>query len=118
MAFGNVTVPSFERANLEREDVRRLVEVTEVYVDEECERIYPRQRSGVAQVRLKDGRVLEERVLDPKGEGGNPMSDADLADKFAANSAPLIGDTRSRALLEAVMTLAPGGSLAPLFHWS
>jgi 2-methylcitrate dehydratase PrpD len=117
MAFGNVTVPSFERANLERADVRRLVEVTEVYVDEECERIYPRQRSGVAQVRLKDGRVLEERVLDPKGEGGNPMSDADLADKFAANSAPLIGEARSRALLDAVMALAPGADLASLYRW-
>lgn len=118
MAFGNVTVPSFERANLEREDVKRLVEVTEVYVDEECERIYPRQRSGVAQVRLKDGRVLEERVLDPKGEGGNPMSDADLADKFAANSAPLIGEARSRALLDTVMALAPGADPAPLYRWS
>lgn len=117
MAFGNVTVSSFDRANLERADVQRLIGLTEVHVDAECERIYPRQRSGVAQVQLKDGRVLEERVLDPKGEGGNPMSDDDLAEKFSSNCAPLIGEAHSRQLHDVVMALAPGADLSPLYRW-
>lgn len=118
MAFGNVTVPSFDRANLDRPDIRRLIEVTDVYVDEECERIYPGRRSGVARVQLKDGRVLEERVLDPKGEGENPMTDEDLATKFSANCAPVLGEARSREMLALVMGLKPGSALDGLYRWS
>lgn len=118
MAFGNVTVPSFERANLDRPDIRRLIDVTDVYVDEECERIYPGRRSGVARVKLKDGRLLEERVLDPKGEGENPMTDEDLITKFSANCAPVLGEARSRQVLDLVMGLKPGTALDGLYRWS
>jgi len=111
-------VPSFERANLDRADIRRLIEVTDVYVDEECERIYPGRRSGVARIELRDGRVLEERVLDPKGEGENPMTDDDLATKFSSNCAPLIGEARSSKLLDLVMNLKTGSPLAELYRWS
>lgn len=118
IAFGNVTVPSFDRANLDRPDIRRLIDVTEVYVDEECERIYPGRRSGVARIELRDGRVLEERVLDPKGEGENPMTDDDLATKFSSNCAPVIGEARSRKLLDLVMSLKTGSTLDELYRWS
>jgi 2-methylcitrate dehydratase PrpD len=117
IAFGNVTVPSFDRANLERPDVRRLIDVTEVYVDEECERIYPARRSGVARIRLRSGAVLEERVLDPKGEGENPMSDDDLAAKFFANCEPIVGAERGRRLLDAVWQLDCGADLDVFYRW-
>jgi 2-methylcitrate dehydratase PrpD len=118
MAFGNVTVPSFDRANLDRPDIRRLIDVTDVYVDEECERIYPGRRSGVARIELRDGRVLEERVLDPKGEGENPMTDEDLATKFSSNCAPVIGEARAARLLQLVMGIKPGSAVDELYRWS
>jgi 2-methylcitrate dehydratase PrpD len=117
LAFGDVTVPSFERDNLERADVRRLIEATEVYVDPECERLYPGRRSGVARIRLGDGRVLEERVLDPKGEGENPMSDDDLLRKFTGNCEAMIGADKVRAVLGAVQGLDRGSSLDAFYHW-
>jgi 2-methylcitrate dehydratase PrpD len=118
MVFGNVTVPSFDRKNLERPDVRRLIDLTEVYVDEECDRIYPGRRSGVAQVRLKDGSLIEERVLDPKGEGENPMGDDDLSNKFLSNCEPLIGAARCRELLETVWRFEAGADPSPLYRWN
>lgn len=117
MAFGNVTVPSFDRANLDRPDIRRLIDATEVYVDEECDRIYPGRRSGVARVQLKDGRVLEERVLDPKGEGENPMSDDDLSEKFMSNCEQILGAERCRQLIDAVWRLDRGSDLSVLYRW-
>jgi len=118
MAFGNVTVPSFDRANLDRPDIRRLIDVTDVYVDEECERIYPGRRSGVARIELRDGRVLEERVLDPKGEGENPMTDDDLSTKFSSNCEPLLGGARTEKLLQLVMGIKPGSTVDALYRWS
>lgn len=117
LAFGDVTAPSFDRENLERADVRRLIEATEVYVDAECERLYPGRRSGVARVRLADGRVLEERVLDPKGEGENPMTDDDLVRKFTGNCEAIIGADKVQAVLDIVQGLDRGSSLDALFHW-
>ncbi len=117
MVFGNVTVPSFDRANLDRPDIRRLIDVTEVYVDEECDRIYPGRRSGVAKVELKNGTVFEERVLDPKGEGENPMSDEDLAEKFMANCEAIVGAKRCRELIDAVWRLDRGSDLSVFYRW-
>ncbi|MFN9491331.1 MAG: hypothetical protein ACK59Y_16330, partial [Betaproteobacteria bacterium] len=96
----------------------RLIDVTEVYVDEECDRIYPGRRSGVAQVRFNDGSLIEERVLDPKGEGENPMSDDDLSNKFLSNCEPLIGAAKCRELLETVWRFEAGADPSPLYRWS
>jgi 2-methylcitrate dehydratase PrpD len=117
IVFGDVTAPSFDRVNLERADVRRLIEATEVYVDAECERLYPGRRSGVARIRLSDGRVLEERVLDPKGEGENPMTDDDLIRKFTGNCEAIIGVDKARAVLDAAQGLHRGSSLEVFFRW-
>ena len=94
-----------------------MIDVTEVYVDPECDRIYPGRRSGVAKISLKDGRVLEERVLDPKGEGENPMTDDDLTEKFIANCESIVGRERSRQLIEAVWRMDRGADLSVLYRW-
>jgi 2-methylcitrate dehydratase len=53
-------------------------------------------------VTLKGGAKLEKRVLEPKGEAANPMSDADLESKFRGNCGPLIGGTRCDDLLNSI----------------
>ena len=70
--------------------------------DPKCDRIYPGRRSGVARLTLKNGATLEKRVLDPKGEGENQMTDEDLAHKFRSNCEPIIGKLRCDDLLNAV----------------
>ena len=73
---------------------RRVIDIADTRLDEECERLYPARRSGAVEIGLKGGKKVSARVLDPKGEGENPMSDADLERKFAANCEPLIGKQR------------------------
>jgi 2-methylcitrate dehydratase PrpD len=102
MVDGGVAAPMFLPDSLARPAVRRLIDLAETRLDDECERLYPQRRSGAVEVGLVDGRKFSARVLDPKGEGENPMSDDDLARKFNANCTPLIGDVKSRALLETV----------------
>jgi hypothetical protein len=57
-------------------------------------------------------------VLDPKGEGENPMTDDDLSTKFASNCAAVIGEERTRSLLQLVMALKPGSAVDGLYRWS
>ena len=114
LADGEVAAQSFLPDSLARPEVRRLVDLAETRLDEECERIYPGRRSGVVKIGLKDGRSLEARVLDPKGEGENPMSDADLERKFTANCAPVIGKEKCDAVLQAIWHFEHARALAPL----
>ena len=116
LADGEVAAHSFLSGSLARPEVRRLIELSETRIDEECERIYPGRRSGVVEIGLKDGRRFEARVLDPKGEGENPMSDADLERKCTANCTPVIGKGKCAAVLETIWRFDEARNLAPLLN--
>jgi 2-methylcitrate dehydratase PrpD len=99
---GKVAASQFLPTSLNRPEVQALMQRIDTRIDEECERIYPVRRSGAVHITLHDGRKVEIRVLDPKGEAANPMSDADLVSKFGANCEPIAGKARCEALLEQV----------------
>jgi 2-methylcitrate dehydratase PrpD len=102
MVDGAIAAHQFLPDSLARPAVKRMIELAETRLDEECERIYPGRRSGAVEIGLRGGRMLAARVLDPRGEGENPMSDADLERKFMANCEPVIGQQRCGAILETV----------------
>jgi 2-methylcitrate dehydratase PrpD len=116
LADGDVAAHSFLADSLARPEVRRLIGLAETRVDGECERIYPGRRSGVVEIGLKDGRRFEARVLDPKGEGENPMSDADLERKFTANCVPVIGKEKCDTVLETVWHFDEASKLSQLLR--
>jgi 2-methylcitrate dehydratase PrpD len=102
LADGKVAAPQFLPDSLNRPEVRALIERIDTHIDPECERIYPGTRSGAVHILLRDERRLEARVLEPKGEAANPMSDADLEAKFRANCEPIVGASRCDELLQQV----------------
>lgn len=114
---GGVAAQRFLPESLQRSEVQRLVQASDTRVDEECERIYPRRRSGVVRVTLNDGRAFEKRVLDPKGEGENPMSDDDLRRKFIVNCEPIAGQAKCERLLDVIWRFDTADTAAALFDW-
>lgn len=117
MMYGEVTVNTYDRANLENAEVQRLISVTTATVDDECERIYPGRRSGVAKVTLKNGQAFEQRVLDPKGEAENPMTDADLTYKFRSNCEAIVGKDKCARVLDLVWKIEAAQNLNELYAW-
>jgi 2-methylcitrate dehydratase PrpD len=99
---GGIAAQRFLPESLERPEVQRLIEACDTGIDDECERIYPGRRSGVVRIDLKDGRSVEARVLDPKGEGDNPMTDDDLKRKFTVNCEAIVGKVKCERLMEVV----------------
>lgn len=89
--FGDVTTQMFEPEVLDRPDVEAAIQKTHVYIDDECERLYPPTRSAYVGIGLADGRKLELRLVNPKGEHENPMSNQDLERKLISNCEALIG---------------------------
>jgi 2-methylcitrate dehydratase PrpD len=102
MVDGAIAAHQFLPESLDRPEVKRVIELSDTRLDEECERLYPVRRSGAVEIGLKGGKKVSARVLDPRGEGENPMSDADLERKFTANCEPLVGKQRCTGILGAV----------------
>lgn len=71
----------------------------------------------MARLTLKNGATLEKRVLDPRGEGENQMTDEDLAHKFRSNCEPIIGKARCDELLDAVWRPGKPSDLRTFFAW-
>ena len=82
-----------------------LAERVETYVDPECDRIFPREFPAVLRVRLRDGRSYEQRVMHNRGGPGNPLSEAELQEKFRLNAERVLSATRTEALARAVLEL-------------
>lgn len=75
------------------------------YVDDECDRIFPRQFPAVVRVRMRSGTSYEERVLVNRGSPGSPLSDDELRLKFTLNAGRAVGEDRARALGDAIMAM-------------
>jgi len=80
--YGKVVPEHFAEPVRDNPLIAALVRRVEVFVDVECEELYPKRRSGSIVIRLKDGRNRSRRILDPKGEGDNPMTNGDLYQKL------------------------------------
>jgi 2-methylcitrate dehydratase PrpD len=115
---GDIAAHRFAPESLERVEVQRLIAASDTQIDDECERIYPGRRSGVVRIDLKDGRSFEKRVLDPKGEGENPMTDDDLKRKFTVNCEPVVGKAKCDKLLEVIWGFDRAPQLGELFKWA
>ena len=112
-----VAASQFLPGSLHRPEVQALMQRIDAHVDEDCERIYPGKRSGAVHIALRDGRKLDIRVIDPKGETENPMSDADLERKFVANCAPILGKPRCEKLLGQVWRYDELSDVSDFFRW-
>jgi 2-methylcitrate dehydratase PrpD len=113
----DVTSPSFKPGRIDRPEVQAMIQKVKVYTDEETDRLYPKRRGGIVTLVMKDGTRLTERVLDPKGEGENLMSDADLERKFVSNCEPIVGKDKGRRLLDAVWAFDRLDNLALFYRW-
>lgn len=112
---GDLAAQAFLPASLARPQVRRLIGAATTYVDDECERRYPATRSGFVRVMLNGGAAYERRIVDPRGEGGNPLSDEDLRRKFVVNCEPLIGSARCEEIMSLIWDFENARDLGRLF---
>jgi 2-methylcitrate dehydratase PrpD len=79
---GKVTVDEFDMKHLQNPVVKRLIASATVVEDPEFERRYPDQYSSAVTITMKDGAEYTAVVDNPKGDKRNPVSHADVENKF------------------------------------
>jgi 2-methylcitrate dehydratase PrpD len=105
---GHLGLEDFTDAALADPTVRDMMTRVELIVDPAAHG----ERQTV-EIETRDGRVLRDRVENPRGHWDNPLSDAELRAKFLALAGPALGSTAARAA-DLVGELERPGTLALL----
>lgn len=79
--YGNAGLAEFECHALTDPRIASFRERVGMLLDEEVNAAYPRQWIGKVEVRAVDGRHFAARVDAPKGDPGNPLTQAEVEDK-------------------------------------
>ena len=101
---GRATLADFTDEAVRDETLRSVA--GRVYYDIDPTIDYPRHFIGHVAVRLRDGRVLEERQDHPRGGPDFPMSRDELIAKFRANAVPAIPEAQAARVVSLVEALA------------
>jgi 2-methylcitrate dehydratase PrpD len=101
--FGHAGLAEFE-GHFQDESTRQFCERVEMVLDEEVDRAYPQRWIGKVTVHTSDGRTLEGRVDEPKGDPGNTLSRGEITDK-ALRLAAFSGGAKEDEMRRAVERL-------------
>ena len=111
---GVLTQAQFAAARIHDPLIRRVLDRTEVIADPQLNTLYPANFPARVTITMEDGQSFQETVMLPKGDPGNPLSDAELEDKFRTNVEPVFGAAQATRLRDAILRLAEGGPVGAL----
>lgn len=115
LLHGFPSVSTFDPAVFTSAEAQRLLAATTVEVDDECQAIYPKIRSGIVTLELDDGTRVQKRVLEPRGEVANPLSDQDLSQKFMNNLPEHVSRDTAARLLDWIWNMKRDSDLSAMF---
>jgi 2-methylcitrate dehydratase PrpD len=105
LLYGSVRLSAFEDGRLADPAIRDLIKRIDLEVDPELDVKFPGQRAARITIETLDGRI--EHYLQPtrKGDPEQPLSDADLDDKFLELASPVVGSGSAKSLLARLWSL-------------
>ena len=99
------SVPEFTDEAIQDPVVRALAQKVRWQFSDEFEKLYPKAYPASVTVRTKDGKTYHSRVDYPKGDPENPVSDAELLDKFRLLSSRNISAKQAEQIIDTVLNL-------------
>jgi 2-methylcitrate dehydratase PrpD len=109
-----LTQAQFDPARINDPIVRQVLSRTEVIADAELNTRYPSEFPARVTITMDDGQSFIETVLLPKGDPGNPLTDAELETKFRDNCGAAMNADAIARLQAAIQALPQAASLQPL----
>ncbi|MEX0893277.1 MAG: MmgE/PrpD family protein [Gemmatimonadota bacterium] len=109
-----VTPRQFERERIMDPEIRAQLAKVEVTADPEIEALFPALQRVKVAIETVDGRVLETSLDYPRGDPRNPLSDAEVEEKFDALAGPVLPPGPRERLKHAVWNLEKLDSVSAL----
>ncbi|MPY70474.1 MAG: MmgE/PrpD family protein [Alphaproteobacteria bacterium] len=99
LATGRVRMEAFTPERLADAEIRALLDRVSISVDAAADAAAPGRRSAAVEIDTTDGRKLAFRAETRKGDPENPLTDAELEDKYFELTEPVLGRATADALL-------------------
>jgi 2-methylcitrate dehydratase len=109
-----VTPAQFTMEKIMNAKIHEQLRKVEVVADPEIEKVFPDLQRVIVQIHTRDGRSYTKQLDFPKGDPRNPLTDADIEEKFAALSDGVLSLTAQKKVKEAVWNLEHVDSIGKL----
>ena len=114
IADRQVTPLQFTDEKIQDPTIRAQLNKVEVVADPEIEAVFPELQRVRVTITTTDGRSFEKQLDYPKGDPRNPLSDAEIEEKFDALAEPVMSTAGRQAVKDCVWKLDELGSVADL----
>jgi 2-methylcitrate dehydratase PrpD len=110
---GGIGIPELSPEVLADPEIRRVSLATELVETEHYNRISVAERWADVTLYLEDGRTFQSEARKPKGDPTDPLSDAEIAEKYHRFADPVIGVERAERIeAEVSRMVEPDASVA------
>jgi len=116
IAERQVTPLQFTEGKINDPTIRAQLNKVEVVADPEIEALFPKLQRVVVTIRTTDGREVTKQIDFPKGDPRNPLTDAEIEEKFDALAEPVLSEDRRKQVKDAVWTLERQEAISDLMH--
>jgi len=86
----------------------------EVVADPEIEKVFPALQRVIVNITTTDGRKFSKQLDYPKGDARNPLSDAEIEEKFRALAEGILSAKAQGKLIDAIWNLEKCASVTKL----
>ena len=114
IAERQVTPVQFEMKKIMDPTIRAQLKKVEVVADPEIEKVFPALQRVIVNLTTTDGRTFSKQLDYPKGDPRNPLSDAEVEEKFAALAEGVLSEGAQKKLKDAIWNLEKVGSVSKL----
>ena len=114
IADRQVTPAQFEDARIMDPVIRAQLKKVEVVADPEIEKLFPKLQRVIVKIRTTDGKEHSTQADYPKGKAENPLTDAEIEEKFDALATGVLDAAGRQKVKDAVWHLEKLGSITEL----
>src|SRR3989454_3528346 len=100
-----VTPAQFEMKKIMDPAIRAQLKKVEVVADPEIEKVFPVLQRVVVNITMTNGRTFTKQLDYPKGDPRNPLTDAEVEEKFAALAEGVLSAGAQKKLIDAIWNL-------------
>jgi 2-methylcitrate dehydratase len=94
--------------------IRAQLKKVEVVADPEIEKVFPALQRVIVNITTTDGRRFSKQLDYPKGDPRNPLSDAEIEEKFSALAEGVLSTGTQKKLVDAIWNLEKMASVSKL----
>jgi 2-methylcitrate dehydratase len=116
MVDRQVTPAQFTMQKINDPQIRAQLRKIEVVADPEIEKVFPALQRVAVKVTTTTGQEFRNQLDYPKGDPRNPLSDAEIEEKFTALADGVLSRQRQRRVREAIWNLEKLGSVTKLMR--